>query len=339
VAGIVHLTAPEAKIMPLRVLDSDGTGNVFLVAEAIQYAVRNGADVINLSLSSRRESDLLEDVFEDLVPEDDDDDDDDNEADALVGVPPEGLVVVGAAGNANSDAPRYPAAEEGAIAVAAVNEEEKKAEFSNYDTTGEEKWIDVSAPGETIYSTFPTDKSPSGYASWSGTSMATPFVAGQAALIRSIRPLLRPEADPGQPSVENYIKNTARSLDAKNPDYVGRLGAGHADAGASLRAAKPAPPPNTAPTVTAMSPRAGARIKNRRPAISSTVRDARTNLAKSNIVLYVDGRRKNFSYNTATDRLIYRSPRLSYSRHSVRIVARDPQGLVGNRAWVFRVVR
>ncbi len=328
VAGIVHLTAPEARIMPLRVLDSDGTGNVFLIAEAIAFAVRNDADVMNLSLGSRRESDLLEDIFEDLVP--DDDDDDENEAEVLENVPPEGVVVVGAAGNGNSSTPQYPAAEEGAIAVASVDDQEKKSEFSNYDVRSDDKWIDISAPGEEIYSTFPTGQ----YASWAGTSMATPFVAGQAALIRSVNPTLKPEADDNRPSVENFIKSTARSLDAKNPDYAGLLGAGHADIGASLHKANPPP------TITAMSPKPGTTIKNRRPAIRATVRDRPTNLAKSNIRLFVDGKRKTrFAYNRGTDRLTFRSPRLSYKRHTVRVVATDAHGKKTVGTWRFRVVR
>jgi parallel beta-helix repeat protein len=225
VAGIVHLAAPEAQIMPLRVLDSDGSGNVFVIAEAIRYAVRNGADVINLSLGSSRESDLLEDVFEDLAPDDDGNDDD---GAAMEGVPPEGVITTASAGNENTDALHYPAADDGVIAVTSVNQEEIKSDFANYgsDPTG---WVDIAAPGEGIHSTFST----SGYASWSGTSMAAPFVAGQAALIRG----LRPEWDPA--AVEKSIRDTARSLDAKNPSYASKLGAGHADIGASMGALSP----------------------------------------------------------------------------------------------------
>ncbi|MDQ3302139.1 MAG: S8 family serine peptidase [Actinomycetota bacterium] len=325
VVGIVHLTAPEAKIMPLRVLDSDGTGNVFLIAEAIQYAVRNNADVINLSLGSRRESELLEDVFEDLEAEDDDDDD---ESEALVGVPPEGVVVVGAAGNDGTDAPQYPAAEEGVIGVLSVNGQEKKSEFSNYGTATE-SWVDVSAPGDGIHSPFPTGQ----YASWSGTSMATPFVAGQAALIRGERPTLPSTADGGQQSVEGVIERTARSIDAKNPDFTGKLGAGHADAGASLRAL------NTAPVISALKPQPGNKIKDRRPTVSATVRDAQTDLTKSNIRLYLDGRRKTFSYDGSRDRMTHKTGKLSFGRHSVRVVARDAQGLVRSKVWAFKVVR
>ena len=316
VAGIVHLAAPEARIMPLRVLDSDGIGNTFLVAEAVQYAVRNGADVVNLSLGSRQESELLEDLTEDLAREDDDDENERDDDDAVRGVPREGVAVVGAAGNTNSSGLRYPAAGEGAIAVASVNAQKVKSGFSNFGP-----WVDVAAPGEGIHSTFPESR----YASWEGTSMATPFVAGQAALIRGVRPKMPAGDGPG--TVGGVIKNTARPLSSSN---IG----GHADANASLRAL------NRALTVSSLSPKPGSKIKNRRPVIKAVVRDRETNLAKSNIRLFVDGRAKGkFSYNRSTDRLVYRSPRFSYKRHSVRIVATDAQGKKAIKVWRFRVVR
>jgi len=235
VAGIVHLAAPGAEIMPLRVLDSDGRGNAFVIAEAVQYAISNEADVINMSLGSSQKSRLLEDVFEDLVPEDDDaDDGDDGEGggqadpeDALVGVPQEGVFVAASAGNENVEKPLYPAADEGVTGVASVGEDEIRSEFSNYGS-----WVDIAAPGEEIYSAFPTSR----YASWDGTSMAAPFVAGQAALIRSLEPTLPSGGEDGQRSVESVIKDTAQPLDAKNPLYLGKLGAGHADACASMKA-------------------------------------------------------------------------------------------------------
>lgn len=199
VAGIIHMTAPAARIMPLRVLDSDGRGNIFVIAEAMLYAAQNGADVINLSLGTTRQSDLLKEVVEDVVEE--------------------GVVVVAAAGNLNSDVAQYPAAEEKVLAVTSVGPTGTKSLFANYGD-----WVDVAAPGESIYSTFPL----SGYAYWSGTSMAAPFVAGQAALIYSVAPGLAVE------DVERLIRQTARSLDALNPAYAGLLGAGQADIGASV---------------------------------------------------------------------------------------------------------
>ena len=161
VAGIVALAAPEARIMPVRALDTEGRGTTFGIAKAIRYAVRNGADVVNLSLGSSQETDLLADLLGD--------DDDDEE---------EGRVVfVAAAGNDNNSVRQFPAAEENAIAVTSVDQQKKKSDFANFGGV-EERWVKVAAPGTDIHAPFPTGR----YATWSGTSMATPFVAGQAAL-------------------------------------------------------------------------------------------------------------------------------------------------------------
>ena len=199
VAGIVHLVAPDARLLPLRVLNSDGRGNNFRTASAIVYATRRGADAINLSLGTPHQSLLLREVV--------------GEAAQI------GVVVVAAAGNLNTDAKQYPAAEACAIAVTSVDAHDKKSSFANYGD-----WIGVAAPGENIYSTFPVD----GYAWWSGTSMATPFVAGQAALLRGANPQLTLD------EVGLLIGGTSDSLDRRNPAYRGRLGEGRIDLFASL---------------------------------------------------------------------------------------------------------
>lgn len=204
VAGIVEFVAPGARIMPLRVLDSEGYGNVFLIAEAISYAQRHGADVINLSLGTRGRSDLLQEVVQKAAES--------------------GTVVVAASGNSNTQVPHFPAAGEGVLSITAVDRFERKADFANFGP-----WVDVSAPGEGIRSAFPT----STHDYWSGTSMAAPFVAGQAALISNVDPLL------STAGIEALIRDTARPLDAKNPAYAGMLGTGHADIGASLRQLRP----------------------------------------------------------------------------------------------------
>jgi subtilisin family serine protease len=199
VAGIVHLVAPDARILPLRVLNSDGRGNNFRTASAIVYATHRGADAINLSLGTPNQSVLLREVV--------------GEAAQF------GVIVVGAAGNLNTDAKQYPAAEACAIAVTSVNASDKKSSFANYGD-----WIAVAAPGENIYSTFPVN----GYAWWSGTSMATPFVAGQAALLRGANPQLTLD------EVGLLIGGTSDSLDRRNPAYRGKLGEGRIDLFASL---------------------------------------------------------------------------------------------------------
>lgn len=216
VTGIVDLVAPKARIMPLRVLDAEGSGNAFVIAEAVWYAQNAGADVINLSLGSQTSSELLQDV--------------------IGGAVENGVVVAAAAGNENTFAPHYPAAGEveadeeeagvsdGLVSVTSANRYEKKSDFANYGP-----WVDVTAPGTSIRSAFPVGD----YATWSGTSMATPFVAGQAALIESA------DGSLGAAAAEALIQQSARPLDAKNPAYADSLGAGHADIGASLQRLQP----------------------------------------------------------------------------------------------------
>jgi len=209
VAGIVHLVAPQAHIMPLRVLDREGYGTVFHVAEAVAFANAKGADVLNLSLGSPSWSRLLREKINKAIDD--------------------GVVVVAAAGNYNSERPQYPASNflpaaldrDGLLAVTSVSAAEKKSDFANYG-----KWVDLVAPGEEILSTYPVSK----YAYWSGTSMATPFVSGEAALIHSVEGSL----DPG--GVEWRIRLGARCVDQENDlFYSGKLGAGEPDVEASLK--------------------------------------------------------------------------------------------------------
>jgi thermitase len=187
VAGLVALVAPEAKIMPLRVLDENGSGDIWVLAEALAYAINpdgdpntaDGADVINLSLSTTYETSLLADVVASVTCEQDDDPGEDD--DCLVGPNQHGAVVVAAAGNSGSSMPEYPAAEGviGSLSVAASTQTDTLAAFSNYGS-----WVHVAAPGEGILSIVPGGE----YAVWSGTSMATPLVAGEAALVRAENP-------------------------------------------------------------------------------------------------------------------------------------------------------
>lgn len=197
------LVAPEAEIMPLRVLDTEGYGNVFLIAEAISYAERKGADVINLSLGTPGRSELLQDTIRAATSE--------------------GVAVVAAAGNSNTSAAQYPASGK-ALAVTSVGRDGVKSSFANFGG-----WVDVAAPGEEIHSAFPIDD----YAYWSGTSMSAPFVAGQAALLRSENPALSTSG------LLRLIRETARPLDDANPPHAGKLGTGHADIGASLERLRP----------------------------------------------------------------------------------------------------
>jgi len=217
VAGLVALVAPEAQILPIRVLDADGMGNIWVLAEALRYAVDpdnnpatdDGADVINLSLSTTRPTQLLTEIVHLVTCDNDDSDDGDDHGDDDDCLTParRGVVVVAAAGNNASSTPEYPAAEgvPSALAVAASSPADVLANFSNYGG-----WVHVAAPGEAITSAVPGG----GYATWSGTSMAAPFVAGQAALVRAVYPYLPAAA------VTEIILETADAISGEVPMRV-----------------------------------------------------------------------------------------------------------------------
>jgi len=190
VAGLVALAAPGATLMPLRVLDAQGRGNAWVLAEALAWAVDpdgnpatdDGAHIINMSLGSLRETGMLARVvgLANCAFDDDDDDDyddpgfDDDRARCALG---HGAAVLVSAGNSGSDSERlYPAAEEvkGARAVTATTAQNTLASFANRGG-----WIKLAAPGEAIVSTVPGG----GWGTWSGTSMAAPLAAGTAALV------------------------------------------------------------------------------------------------------------------------------------------------------------
>lgn len=171
--GIAGL-APKASILAVRVLDADGSGSLDDVAQGIRYAADQGAQVINLSLGGAIGSKTLQDAVNYAWNK--------------------GSVVVAAAGNSGVALPSYPAYYSNAIAVAATDQNDQKASFSNFGT-----WVDIAAPGVDIYSTTPNNQ----YASFSGTSMASPVVAGVAGLLAAqgknasqIRAALEDTADP-----------------------------------------------------------------------------------------------------------------------------------------------
>ncbi|HET7478562.1 MAG TPA: S8 family peptidase [Rubrobacteraceae bacterium] len=304
----------DARIMPLKFLGANG-GNTLDAVEAINYAVNKGVKISNNSWGGGGYSQALYDAIKN--------------ADVA------GHLFVTAAGNGGADGvgdnndttANYPSNYNlsNIISVAATNNKDTLASFSNFGATS----VDLAAPGVDIVSTYPE----SGYGYMSGTSMATPHVTGVAALLKSQDPAL------DDASLRSRILGSVDKKDSLQGKVAtgGRLNAAAALAGTSTGASAP---DTTKPVVSAVRPLAGSRTRDRTPAISATVRDDRTNLAKSNIVFYVDGRRKTtFAYNTSTDRLTFTSGRLSYARHTVKIVARDAAGNVGTKIWRFTVAR
>jgi len=132
------------------------------------YAADHGADVINLSLGSSRQSQAITDAVKYALSKN--------------------VVVVAATGNDGGNIKSYPAGVPGVIAVGSTDASDNRSRFSNYGD-----WVSVTAPGSNILSTFPFNSNLIGkteYGSISGTSMATPFVTGLAGLVRSKYPTM-----------------------------------------------------------------------------------------------------------------------------------------------------
>ena len=161
VAGIIALGAPDAVILPVKVLDRNGYGSDLSVADGIVWAMENGASVINLSLGAPGGVSWVL-------------------GEALAEAERRGVIVVAAAGNDGVlSEPHYPAAVETVLAVTATDSQWQETEF---DQTG--NYIDIAAPGEEIYSSY-TD---GGYGYLSGTSMSAPAVSAAVLRLRALQP-------------------------------------------------------------------------------------------------------------------------------------------------------
>ena len=162
-SGLVHLAAPNAKLLPLKAFTSNGTGYLSNIIAALYYAVQHNANVVNMSFDVSTPSAAL------------------NQAAAYANQ--KGVVLVAAAGNEDTNAAVYPAAISGNVmGIASTSDYDRRSSFSNYGNT--DVWI--AAPGEYVISTFPGGT----YAASSGTSFSAPLVSGTVALMMSAKPSL-----------------------------------------------------------------------------------------------------------------------------------------------------
>jgi subtilisin family serine protease len=224
VSGIIAATANNhqglaglawnAKIMPLRVLNSQGSGSIDAVIRAVNYAKNNGAKIINLSFVGTNRSELL--------------------AQALKDAWRSGVVIVAAAGNEasgqteNLDAvPSYPICLDAndpdnyIIGVGATDPLDHKASFSNYGSG----CLDIMAPGSRVYGLLARNTSLPDYQNyyggyWSGTSVAVPLVSATAALLKSLNPFSSSQ------QVRDAILSKTDNIDLLNPEFSGELGKG-----------------------------------------------------------------------------------------------------------------
>jgi serine protease len=235
-AGVAY----GAKIMPLRVLDSGGSGDSVAIAKAVRYAARHGADVINLSLEF--ELDVMASEIPEILA-------------AIRFAHRRGALIVAAAGNGFGRRVAYPARADRVIAVGATTRNGCQSDYSNRGSD-----LDVVAPGGGVDAEASTTQElavcdpddstdwifqqtfrgnsvqrfgvPGGY---EGTSMAAPHVSGIAALVIATGKL---GPNPAPDAVQSHIQATARDLGT--PGFDVRYGHGLVDAARALRC-----PPNT----------------------------------------------------------------------------------------------
>ncbi len=204
----------NVRLMNLRVVDREGRGSILSVREAIEYAVDNGADVINVSIVGNADSGFTE---------------------AIDYAYKKGVIVVAAAGNERvllNASPQYPVCGDKNLSVQkvlGVSGIQRSRRLANFSNTGSE-CIDITAPSTEINSTVrysPKNNLHLSFSSgWSGTSFAAPFVSGAAALIKSVQPLWTPDEiytallesthkTPGQDEVTyaNYFGNGLLRVD------------------------------------------------------------------------------------------------------------------------------
>ncbi|AOV08770.1 S8 family peptidase [Sporosarcina ureilytica] len=184
-----HGVSPNAKILPIDVFNGEWGASDYVLAEAIMYAIEKDADVINMSLGGYFESSIFKEAVQQAI-------------DA-------GITVVAAAGNEETDEYSIPASYDGVISVGAIDRNKNLAYFSNYGPS-----VNLVAPGVDVYSAIFNPLKGSSFMEASGTSMASPVVAGVVALIKSKYPDLLPH------EIQALLEHTATDLGEKGYDHT-----------------------------------------------------------------------------------------------------------------------
>ncbi|MGB9121797.1 MAG: S8 family serine peptidase [Candidatus Angelobacter sp.] len=163
-AGIVHLVAPTAKIMPLKAFRADGSSNLSDIIRAIYYGADNGANVISMSFSMGQSSPGLQAAVQYALSKN--------------------VIMIASSGNDGLKTLVYPASYGGVQGVGSSTSADLRSAFSNYGSGV----VTFAAPGEGVITTYPGGN----YAAGWGTSFSTPMVAGAAALVLQARPASKP---------------------------------------------------------------------------------------------------------------------------------------------------
>ncbi|WP_165358935.1 MULTISPECIES: S8 family serine peptidase [Spirosoma] len=195
--GVASMGFNNIKLIPVKSSTdaSAGSNAITHAYEGVAWAAQNGANIINTSWGGGAYSSTAQTLANDVFSR--------------------GIIWIAAAGNSNTSSVSYPAAYNNIISVGSSTSTDARSSFSNYGP-----WVDLFAPGSSIYSTVPT----STYATYSGTSMASPLVASLFGYIWSVKPALTSS------ELITLIKNTCDNIDAQNPGFSGLLGSGRINA-------------------------------------------------------------------------------------------------------------
>lgn len=178
VAGLIHLVAPTAELMPVTAFDANGDSDIFNIVRSIYYAADHGARVINMSFSMPQDSRAI--------------------ARALRYAADKGVITVAAAGNASSGVNVFPASYSQTTGVASTSDLDSRSKFSNYGSS----IVTLAAPGEKLITTYPGAH----YAAAWGTSFSSGFVSGTAAMLLQWVPSMK------QGDFENALATGAKKI-------------------------------------------------------------------------------------------------------------------------------
>jgi subtilisin family serine protease len=237
--GSVSGVMQNATLIPVKVLGDDGSGSLYGITQGILYAANIDADVINMSLGGGGYNQSMDEAVQTATSQ--------------------GTIVVAASGNDGASSISYPAAYSSVIAVGSVTSNRTRSSFSNYGSG-----LELMAPGSNIYSTYPNSR----YTTLSGTSMATPHVAGVAGLIRAANPNI--SVSPAR----QILRDTAQEAGSSTQYGYGIVDAHAAVVAASGGGGTTPPPPSSTETVTTVSTNYSYYYRGETVYVTSTVKDS-----------------------------------------------------------------
>nr|WP_304212497.1 S8 family serine peptidase [Fredinandcohnia onubensis] len=237
--GSVSGVMQNATLIPVKVLGDDGSGSLYGITQGILYAANIDADVINMSLGGGGYNQSMDEAVQTATSQ--------------------GTIVVAASGNDGASSISYPAAYSSVIAVGSVTSNRTRSSFSNYGSG-----LELMAPGSNIYSTYPNSR----YTTLSGTSMATPHVAGVAGLIRAANPNISVS------QARQILRDTAQEAGSSTQYGYGIVDAHAAVVAASGGGGTTPPPPSSTDTVTTVSTNYSYYYRGETVYVTSTVKDS-----------------------------------------------------------------